>query len=486
MVTMLDDMSGRIFIDGEWVGSASPELDSIISPVTEAEVFRAAHGDVEDVNRAVAAAQRAFEGPWRDSTPRERSAALWEFASRLEARADELIRIEALNCGKPLEGAAWEIHDFAIDSLKFFAGMARNLEGVAAGEYMAGVTSFIRREPVGVVGGIVPWNYPAELAAWKLGPALAAGNTIVLKPSEGTPMSALLMADIAKDLFPPGVFNVVTGHGVPVGEALVRHPKVDMISLTGDVETGKIVAAAAASNLKRVHLELGGKAPVLIFDDADLARLKEVLPAGSFYNAGQDCTAATRLLVPDTIYDQVLEIVVDVAEAVRVGDPLSEKGSDVDMGPVASAEQLSRVAGYVDEARDGGAEVVTGGSTLDRPGFFYEPTVVTVVEQQDAIVQQEVFGPVVTLQRFKSDEEAIRLANDVEFGLASSIWTTNVSRALHVSRLLRFGTVWINDHLPLVAEMPHGGFKQSGYGRDMSKFALDDYTELKHVMARFA
>ena len=390
---MLDDKAGLVFIEGEWLDSASPELDSIISPVTEAEVFRAALGDIEDVNRAVAAAKRAFDGPWRDYTPRERSAALWEFASRLEARADDLIQLEAVNCGKPLDAAAWELHDFAIDSLKFFAGMARNLEGVAAAEYMTGVTSFIRREPVGVVGAIVPWNYPAELAAWKLGPALAVGNTVVLKPSEGTPMSAILMADIAQDLFPPGVFNIITGHGVPIGEALVRHPDVDMISLTGDVETGKLVAAGAAATLKRVHLELGGKAPVLIFEDADLDRLKEVLPAGSFYNAGQDCTAATRLLVPDAIYDDVLEIVVDVAEAIRYGDPLSEEGSDIDMGPLASAEQLSRVAGFVDEARDGGAEVLTGGSAVGRPGFFYEPTVVTLVEQQDPIVQQEVFGP---------------------------------------------------------------------------------------------
>ena len=374
--------------------------------------------------------------------------------------------------------------EFSADNLRFFAGAARLLEGKAAGEYARGYTSMIRREPVGVVASIAPWNYPLLMAAWKMGPALAAGNTVILKPSEITPLSALRVAELAADIFPPGVLNVITGRGVPVGAGLVSHAGVDMVSLTGDVSTGKKVAEAAAGTLKRAHLELGGKAPAVVFEDANVEAAAAGLRRSSFYNSGQDCTAAARILVHERVYDEFLSELLPRVEAIRTGDPLA--GEDVDMGPLVSAAQRDKVGGFLDRARDGGATVLVGGVRDDGPGFFYRPTVVADVEQDDDIVQREAFGPLITVQRFRSDEEALRLANGLPYGLTASVWSENLGRALEASRRLRVGTVWINEHTNLASEMPHGGFKQSGYGKDMSAYAVEDYTVVKHVMAKLA
>jgi aminobutyraldehyde dehydrogenase len=340
----------------------------------------------------------------------------------------------------------------------------------------------IRREPIGVVGSIAPWNYPLLMAIWKISPALAAGNTVILKPSELTPLSALRLAELAADILPAGVLNVITGHGEPVGAGLVRHPGVDMVSLTGDTATGKEVVRAAADTVKRVHLELGGKAPVVVFDDADIEAVTEGIRVGGYYNSGQDCTAASRILVRDRIYDDFLSSLTPAVESIKVGNPVETE--EVEMGPVISKDQLERVTGFVDRAKQTGAAVLSGNAT-DGRGFFYRPSIVVDVRQTDEIVQREVFGPVVTVQRFASDEEALAWANDVPYGLAASVWTTNAARAFNAARKLKFGTVWINDHMPLVSEMPHGGFKQSGYGKDMSLYSIEDYTEVKHVMAKF-
>jgi len=396
---------------------------------------------------------------------------------------EELARLESLNVGKPRGVAAGDV-EFSADNLRFFAGAARLLEGKAAGEYARGYTSMIRREPVGVVASIAPWNYPLLMAAWKMGPALAAGNTVILKPSEITPLSALRVAELAADIFPPGVLNVITGRGVPVGAGLVSHAGVDMVSLTGDVSTGKKVAEAAAGTLKRAHLELGGKAPAVVFEDANVEAAAAGLRRSSFYNSGQDCTAAARILVHERVYDEFLSELLPRVEAIRTGDPLA--GEDVDMGPLVSAAQRDKVGGFLDRARDGGATVLVGGVRDDGPGFFYRPTVVADVEQDDDIVQREAFGPLITVQRFRSDEEALRLANGLPYGLTASVWSENLGRALEASRRLRVGTVWINEHTNLASEMPHGGFKQSGYGKDMSAYAVEDYTVVKHVMAKLA
>jgi betaine-aldehyde dehydrogenase len=475
----------RMFIDGRSVEASSGDWIEVRSPASGEVVGRVPAGTEADVDRAVLAARRSFrDGSWSRALLSERSAVLLKLADLLEANADELATLETAQTGTAYKLRRESDLPFTIDNLRFFATAVRHLEGKAAAEYSGSHTSMVRREPIGVVGQVAPWNYPVWMTAWKIGPALAAGNSVVLKPATATPLTAIRVAELAKEAgLPDGVFNVVTGRGDIVGAAIAAHRDIDLVSLTGDSETGRRIMALASANLKRVHLELGGKAPLLVFADADLEAAARGATAGALINGGQDCTAATRVYVERSVHDRLAARIAELFEGVRVGDPMAP---DTDLGTLISAAQVERVDGFVQRARDAGATIACGGERPSVPGFddgaFYRPTLITDAAQDSEIVQREVFGPVLVVVPFDTMDEAIEMANDTIYGLASSVWTTNVFTAMNVARRLNFGHVLVNDHLMVASEMPHGGFKQSGFGKDMSMYSFEEYTQVKHVM----